>query len=79
MDNEQLNILKFKYKIGEPIWVHWDDRTDSTENLITTIGYLVYIDDELITLCRSIINKSKGAKDTIQIPMNLVASYGRLE
>lgn len=50
-------------------------------NLITTVGYLAYMDDKSIILGRGIENHcdedgTRRVKDTVQIPMSLVASYG---
>ena len=51
MENK-LNVPKLEYKTGEPMWVHWDNRRECfndvigrtpAEDLITTIGYLVYM------------------------------------
>ncbi len=84
----ELNVPKLEYKTGEPMWVHWDDRRECfndvighlpAEDLITTIGYLVYMDDKSIILGRSIANtEPQTARDVIQIPMSLVVSYGSL-
>lgn len=51
MENK-LNVQKLGYEVGEPMWVHWDDRyvwrgghilgECPDENLITTVGYLAY-------------------------------------
>lgn len=59
MDNK-LNVQKLGYEVGEPMWVHWDDRyvwrgghilgECPDENLITTVGYLAYMDDKSIIL-----------------------------
>lgn len=85
---DELNVPKLEYKTGEPMWVHWDDRRECfndvigrlpAEDLITTIGYLVYMDDKSIILGRSIANtEPRTARDVIQIPMSLVASYGEI-
>lgn len=47
MENK-LNVQKLGYEVGEPMWVHWDDRyvwrgghilgECPDENLITTVG-----------------------------------------
>jgi len=65
MDNK-LNVQKLGYKAGDPMWVHWDDRyvlrgghilgKCPDENLITTVGYLAYMDDKSIILGRGIEN-----------------------
>ena len=65
MDNK-LNVQKLGYEVGEPMWVHWDDRyvlrgghilgKCPDENLITTVGYLAYMDDKSIILGRGIEN-----------------------
>lgn len=90
MENK-LNVQKLGYEVGEPMWVHWDNRyvlrgghilgKCPDENLITTVGYLAYMDDKSIILGRGIENHcdedgTRRVKDTIQIPMSLVASYG---
>lgn len=87
MDNK-LNVQKLGYEVGEPMWVHWDNRRECfndvigrtpAEDLITTIGYLVYMDTKSIILGRSIANtEPRTARDVIQIPMSLVASYGEI-
>lgn len=51
MDNK-LNVQKLGYEVGEPMWVHWDDRyvwrgghilgECPDENLITTVGSDVF-------------------------------------
>ena len=51
MENK-LNVQKLGYEVGEPMWVHWDDRyvwrgghilgECPDENLITTFSYLLY-------------------------------------
>ena len=56
MENK-LNVQKLGYEVGEPMWVHWDDRyvwrgghilgECPDENLITTVGYLAYMDAAL--------------------------------
>lgn len=89
MDNK-LNVQKLGYEVGEPMWVHWDDRyvlrgghilgKCPDENLITTVGYLAYMDDKSIILGRGIENHcdedgTRRVKDTIHIPMSLVASF----
>ncbi|RLT78464.1 hypothetical protein [Bacteroides acidifaciens] len=84
----ELNVPKLEYKTGEPMWVHWDNRMECfndvigrtpAEDLITTIGYLVYMDNKSIILGRSISNtEPRTARDVIQIPMSLVASYGEI-
>lgn len=61
MENK-LNVPKLEYKTGEPMWVHWDNRyvlrgghilgKCPDENLITTVGYLAYMDDKSIILGR---------------------------
>ena len=76
--------------VGEPMWVHWDNRyvlrgghilgKCPDENLITTVGYLAYMDDKSIILGRGIENHcdedgTRRVKDTIHIPMSLVASF----
>ena len=88
MDNK-LNVPKLGYKTGEPMWVHWDNRRECVndvigrtpaEDLITTIGYLVYMDTKSIILGRSIANtEPRTARDVIQIPMSLVASFGSFD
>ncbi len=89
MENK-LNVQKLGYEVGEPMWVHWDDRyvwrgghilgKCPDENLITTVGYLAYMDDKSIILGRSIANtEPRTARDVIQIPMSLVASYGSFD
>lgn len=80
--------------LGEPMWVHWDDRyvwrgghilgECPDENLITTVGYLAYMDDKSIILGRGIENHcnedgTRRVKDTVQIPMSLVASFGSFD
>ena len=87
MENK-LNVQKLGYEVGEPMWVHWDNRRECfndvigrtpAEDLITTIGYLVYMDTKSIILGRSIANtEPRTARDVIQIPMSLVASYGEI-
>lgn len=57
------NKLKLGYEVGEPMW---DDRyvlrgghilgKCPDENLITTVGYLAYMDDKSIILGRGIEN-----------------------
>lgn len=84
-----MNVVN--YEVGEPMWVHWDNRyvlrgghilgKCPDENLITTVGYLAYMDDKSIILGRGIENHcnedgTRRVKDTVQIPMSLVASYG---
>lgn len=54
------------------------------ENLITTVGYLAYMDDKSIILGRGIENHcdedgTRRVKDTIYIPMSLVASFGSFD
>ena len=54
------------------------------ENLITTVGYLAYMDDKSIILGRGIENHcdedgTRRVKDTIHIPMSLVASFGSFD
>lgn len=59
-----MNVVN--YEVGEPMWVHWDDRyvwrgghilgECPDENLITTVGYLAYMDDKSIILGRGIEN-----------------------
>ena len=88
MDNK-LNVQKLGYEVGEPMWVHWDNRRECfndvigrtpAEDLITTIGYLVYMDTKSIILGRSIANtEPRTARDVIQIPMSLVASFGSFD
>lgn len=83
MDNK-LNVQKLGYEVGEPMWVHWDNRyvlrgghilgKCPDENLITTVGYLAYMDDKSIILGRGIENHcdedgTRRVKDTIHIPM----------
>lgn len=53
-------------------------------NLITTVGYLAYMDDKSIILGRGIENHcdedgTRRVKDTIHIPMSLVASFGSFD
>ena len=65
MENK-LNVQKLGYEVGEPMWVHWDNRyvlrgghilgKCPDENLITTVGYLAYMDDKSIILGRGIEN-----------------------
>ena len=84
-----MNVVN--YEVGEPMWVHWDDRyvwrgghilgECPEENMITTVCYLAYMDDKSIILGRGIENHcnedgTRRVKDTVQIPMSLVASYG---
>lgn len=84
MENK-LNVPKLEYKTGEPMWVHWDNRyvlrgghilgKCPDENLITTVGYLAYMDDKSIILGRGIENHcdedgTRRVKDTIHIPMS---------
>lgn len=87
--SNKLNVPELEYKPGEPMWVHWDDRYIGItgvigkcphENLITTLGYLVSMDDRAIVLSRSIriTSNEEIGQDLIQIPMSLVASYGSL-
>lgn len=79
MENK-LNVPKLEYKTGEPMWVHWDNRyvlrgghilgKCPDENLITTVGYLAYMDDKSIILGRGIENHcdedgTRRVKDTI--------------
>lgn len=81
-----MNVIN--YEVGEPMWVHWDNRMECfndvigrtpVEDLITTVGYLVYMDDKSIILGRSIANtEPQTVRDVVQIPMSLVASYGSL-
>lgn len=93
MENK-LNVQKLGYEVGEPMWVHWDDRyvwrgghilgECPDENLITTVGYLAYMDDKSIILGRGIENYcnedgTRRVKDTIHIPMSLVASFGSFD
>lgn len=88
MENK-LNVQKLGYEVGEPMWVHWDNRRECfndvigrtpAEDLITTIGYLVYMDTKSIILGRSIANtEPRTARDVIQIPMSLVASFGSFD
>jgi hypothetical protein len=82
MENK-LNVQKLGYEVGEPMWVHWDDRyvwrgghilgECPDENLITTVGYLAYMDDKSIILGRGIENHcnedgTRRVKDTIPPP-----------
>ena len=93
MDNK-LNVQKLGYEVGEPMWVHWDNRyvlrgghilgKCPDENVITTVGYLAYMDDKSIILGRGIENHcdedgTRRVKDTIHIPMSLVASFGSFD
>lgn len=83
MENK-LNVPKLEYKTGEPMWVHWDNRyvlrgghilgKCPDENLITTVGYLAYMDDKSIILGRgksklqvymTISNGTNGAEGCI--------------
>lgn len=74
-----MNVVN--YEVGEPMWVHWDDRyvwrgghilgKCPDENLITTVGYLAYMDDKSIVLASSIygINIPDSlCKDCMVIP-----------
>ena len=87
-------LVPREYKTGEPMWVHWDNRyvlrgghilgKCPDENLITTVGYLAYMDDKSIILGRGIENHcdedgTRRVKDTIHIPMSLVASFGSFD
>lgn len=87
-----MNVIN--YEVGEPMWVHWDNRYTCQdveiigqcpdENLITTVGYLAYMDDKSIILGRNIdSHRDKDGtyrvRDVVQIPMSLVASYGSLK
>lgn len=68
MENK-LNVPKLEYKTGEPMW---DNRyvlrgghilgKCPDENLITTVGYLAYMDDKSIILGRGIENHCDDAE-----------------
>lgn len=52
--------------------------------MITIVGYLAYMDDKSIILGRGIENHcdedgTRRVKDTIHIPMSLVASFGSFD
>ena len=60
MENK-LNVPKLEYKIGEPMWVHWDNRyvwrgghilgKCPDENLITTVGIKIQRYCKSLWLC----------------------------
>lgn len=60
------------YKQGESIWVLWNE-----QELLTSIGYFVEKKDNIIIIART--RKDSELLDTIQIPMNLIISYGLLD
>lgn len=79
MDNK-LNVQKLGYEVGEPMWVHWDDR------YVLRGGHILgeCPDDKSIILGRGIENHcnedgTRRVKDTIHIPMSLVASFGSFD
>lgn len=87
MENEKLNTSKCKK--GDIVLVCWDDkykfhtptiskdiRYDYFKEEVfntTTLGYLVYIDENVVVLSRNIVNENLF-EDFIKIPANLITS-----
>ena len=67
-----------EYTLKSPFEVWWSTAEEFTENIpaISTIGYLVDINDKEITLARNI--NDGILQDFIHIPMNKVTQYGNL-
>lgn len=85
MKNE-FNISELKYKSGDIVLVHWDNRYKIKTPTIhkdvadyfkegvfntTTLGYIYYKDDNVVVLARNLINESL-LEDFIEIPTNLI-------